>query len=81
MSQIEKLLRKLRSKPKDLTYDEVVRIFAYFGYLADESVEGSRVIFIKDISRFRMHKPHPDSIIKSYMVKRIVVFLQEKEGL
>ena len=65
MSQIEKLLRKLRSKPKDLTYDEVVKVFAYFGYLADESAEGSRVIFMKDLSRFRMHRPHPGNIIKS----------------
>ncbi|MBR4461649.1 MAG: type II toxin-antitoxin system HicA family toxin [Erysipelotrichaceae bacterium] len=81
MSQIEKLLARLCSYPKNLTYDEVVKIFAHFGYTKIRSAEGSRVIFTKDDKRFRMHKPHPSNIIKSYMVKEIVAFLKQKEDL
>lgn len=81
MSQIEKLLIRLCSEPKDLTYEEVVRIFTHFGYLENRNAEGSRVIFSKDDRRFRMHKPHPQNIIKSYMVKEIIAYLKEKEDL
>ena len=81
MSQIEKLLAKLFSYPKDLTYDEVVKIFTHFGYTENRSAEGSRVIFVKGNRRLRMHKPHPQNTVKSYMVKEIAAFLQNKEDL
>ena len=81
MSKIEKLLNKLLSNPKDLTYDEVVKIFNYYGYRENRMAEGSRVVFNDGENRFRMHRPHPSNIIKPYMVKAIVAFLQEKEGL
>ena len=81
MSQIEKLLKRLFSYPKDLTYDEVVKIFAHFGYTEIRSAEGSRVMFVKGDRRFRMHKPHPQNTVRSYMVKEIAAYLKQKENI
>lgn len=81
MSRIEKLIRKLLSCPKDLTFDELCRIFRFYGYELSEKGNGSRVLFIKGDKRFRMHKPHPDNIVKPYIIIEAISFLTDQEGL
>ncbi len=75
MSRKEKLLQRLESHPKDLTFDELCRIFDYFGYALSEKGNGSRVMFSKGNRRFRMHKPHPDHLIKPYLIEEVIRFL------
>lgn len=69
------------SKPKDLTWDELVSILAHYGYneIASGKTGGSRSKFSninKDI--ITLHKPHPQSIVKSYVVKQLLLELKKK---
>ncbi len=49
MSKKEKEIERLKSKPKDFTYDEVKTILNNIGFFEDNKgrTSGSRVIFVK----------------------------------
>lgn len=73
------------TKPKDLTFDELTTIFNSFGFEVGNKgkTSGSRVEFYSeelDIS-FYTHKPHPSSIVKSYVIKEVINFLKKEELL
>ena len=76
MSRIEKLIIKFMSDPKDLTWNELKRILAHFGFSEISKkgkTGGSRVKFAnpnKDI--INVHKPHPGNIVKQYVIKQII---------
>ncbi|HWK07692.1 MAG TPA: type II toxin-antitoxin system HicA family toxin [Puia sp.] len=81
MSRTEKLLQRLLSVPKDLTWEELVKILAQFGYieLKKGKTGGSRRKFAdakKNI--IILHKPHPGNIVKEYAIKQVIVQLKEK---
>ena len=79
MSKIEKEIERLKSKPKDFTYDELKRILNYFGFIEDNKgkTSGSAVIFRKDGKKIELHKPHPRNQLKSYQVNNILKLLNE----
>ena len=71
MSKKEKLMRKLRSIPKDFTYEELKTLLNYLGFeeLQAGKTSGSAVKF-KDFKTGRIlyfHKPHPSNILKRYI--------------
>jgi len=33
MTKVDKLLKRFKSKPKDFTYEELVQVLKYFGYM------------------------------------------------
>ena len=76
MSKIEKLIAKFQSNPKDLTWEELTKILAHFGFVElskKGKTGGSRVKFAnenKDI--INLHKPHPSNIFKPYLIKQII---------
>jgi hypothetical protein len=81
MSKTEKLIQRLLSVPKDLTWEELVKILAQFGYveLKKGKTGGSRRKFAdakKNI--IILHKPHPGNIVKEYAIKQVIVQLKEK---
>ena len=79
MTKAEKLLKKFLSKPKDLTYDELVQVLKYFGY--SELTTGSAKKFKNENNDLiNFHKPHPGNIIKSYVINQIIEKL-ERNGL
>ena len=81
MAQIEKLLKKLLSKPSDFTWDELVKILGHFGYeeMKKGKTGGSRRKFAnKDNHIISLHKPHPSNILKHYQVKDVVDVLKER---
>ena len=83
MSKIEKAIERLKSKPKDFTYDEMKKILNYLGFVENNKgkTSGSRIKFIRDGKvEIDMHKPHPGNILKSYQIKDIIEKL-EKGGL
>ncbi len=82
MSKKDKLVNRLLKKPKDFTYDEMVTLLAYFGYELKQGGTGSGVKFIKEGSNevINFHKPHPDGILKHYVLQQVIEKLQ-KEGL
>lgn len=50
MSKVEKLIEKLKSKPKDFTWDEKLKVLNYFGFeqMAQGKTGGSRRKFVNN---------------------------------
>lgn len=83
MGQKEKLIKKLRSKPKDMTFEEVETLLKYLAYTRSDKgrTSGSRVMFTSsEHAPILLHKPHPRKELLAYQVKQLVEIL-EQEGL
>ncbi|MCL2004265.1 MAG: type II toxin-antitoxin system HicA family toxin [Oscillospiraceae bacterium] len=82
MSQREKMLARLKSKPHDYTFGEARALLENCGYslLKTGKTGGSRVCFVKGKKVFRMHKPHPRKELLHYQVKELLDELRQ-EGL
>ncbi|MBQ8798385.1 MAG: type II toxin-antitoxin system HicA family toxin [Lachnospiraceae bacterium] len=82
MSQKDKLVARLLKKPKDFTFDEMVSLLAYFGYNLKQGGTGSGVKFTRNNSNevINFHKPHPNGIMKKYVLDQVVEKLR-KDGL
>ncbi len=83
MGQKEKLIRKLKSVPRDMTFDEAETLLRYLTYLRSNKgkTSGSRVIFTSDSHPpILLHKPHPRKELLEYQVKQLIEIL-EQEGL
>ncbi len=76
MSKIEKLISKLLTVPKDLTWEELVKILNHQGYFEKSTkgkTGGSRRKFIdSDNDIINLHKPHPRNIVKQYVIRQIL---------
>lgn len=82
MGQKEKLIFKLQSKPKNMTFAEVETILSYFGYrrFNKGKTSGSRVMFVSDSHPpIMLHKPHPRKELLEYQIKQIVEILKEEK--
>ncbi len=82
MSRIEKEIERLKSKPKDFTYDEAKRILNKFGFIEYNKgiTSGSRVDFInKNNEKIELHKPHPKNVLKPYQINILLKKLKELE--
>lgn len=81
MSRQEKLLKRFLSQPKDFTFDETVSLLKIFEFYEVKTgkTSGSRVRFRNETlqTEFRMHKPHPQKIVKQYQLNDIKILLQE----
>jgi len=84
MSKKDKLIRKLKSNPKDFTFDECENLLSYLGYnrLNKGKTSGSRVMFENELTRNKilLHKPHPNNEMKMYQIKQLTENLTQ-EGL
>ncbi len=82
MSKKEKLIVRLLKKPTDFTFDEMESLLSYFGYQLKQSGTGSGVKFIKRDSNevINFHRPHPNGILKRYVLEQVIEKLR-KDGL
>jgi hypothetical protein len=83
MGQKEKLIQKLKSRPKDFTFDEAETLLAYFTYEKSNKgrTSGSRVMFVSEqYAPILLHRPHPRKELLDYQVKQLLETL-EQEGL
>ena len=82
MGQKEKLVRRLKERPRDLTFEEAETLLGHLGFRSDKGrTSGSRVMFSSpEHGTILLHKPHPQKELKGYQVKQLVDFL-EQEGL
>lgn len=81
MSQIQKLVEKLLSFPKDFTWEELTKILNHFGYkeLKKGKTGGSRRKFADAEKHIiDLHKPHPQKIMKRYQLEDVVASLKER---
>ena len=83
MGQKEKLIQKLKSRPKNFTFDEAETLLGYFTYRRNNKgrTNGSRVMFVSDqYPPILLHKPHPRKELLDYQIKQLIEIL-EQEGL
>ncbi len=79
MSKKEKLLKRLKSKPKDFTYEEAVTLLLQLGFeeCNKGKTSGSRVGFKKDRNtKIQLHRPHPGKILKKYQIESLLEDLE-----
>lgn len=80
MSKVEKQIQRLKSKPKDFTYDEAKSLLNNLGFIEYNKgkTSGSRVEFKDECGRkIILHKPHPSNVIKPYKIIGIIKQLEE----
>ena len=82
MGKKEKLIARLKSNPKDFTFEEMETFLITLGFEKSNKgkTSGSRVKFMKDDIPIILHKPHPRKELLAYQIKQIIEIL-EKEKL
>jgi len=81
MGKHEKLLARLKCRPKDFSFQEITTLLAGFGYALNQSGSGSRVRFEHEhCAPIFMHRPHPSPVLKPYQVDQALDILRQ-EGL
>ena len=84
MWQKDKLIAKLKSNPKNFTFDEAESLLGYLDYRKSNKgkTSGSRVMFTSDKHKAKilLHKPHPRKELLEYQIKQLIDLL-EQEGL
>ena len=83
MSKLEKQIERLKSKPKDYTYDEANRLLNNLGFYENNKgkTSGSRVVFIKrdDVEKTTifLHKPHGfDAYVRKAAIRSIIAAME-----
>jgi predicted RNA binding protein YcfA (HicA-like mRNA interferase family) len=81
MGKHEKLLERLRSRPKDFRWEQLKTLLSGLGYV-EERGRGSRRRFFNPETgvSINLHQPHPRNELKSYQVNEILDHLKQ-EGL
>lgn len=82
MGTKEKLIDRFCKLPKDFTYNEILKVLSAFGYSEHNkgATSGSRVRFKNEQTGeyIDIHRPHPGSIMKEWMMKAIYQHLKSK---
>ena len=81
MGQKEKLIKKLKSKPKDFTFEEAETLLRFFTYGRSNKgrTSGSRVMFVSEqYAPILLHKPHPRKELLDYQVKQLIDILEQE---
>ncbi len=84
MSRKEKLIARFRTRPRDFTWDELVRLLRYLGYeeIAAGKTGGSRRRFEDESGHpVYLHKPHPGNIVKKYVIDDLIEKLKQVEKI
>ena len=70
MGKKDKLIKRLKSRPKDFTFDEAETLLKYFdfAYSNKGKTSGSRVVFTNELhGNIMLHKPHSQKELKKYL--------------
>jgi len=85
MTKKDKIISRFIAIPKDFTFDELVKLFSILGFEISNKgkTSGSRIEFInKELGvKYFAHKPHPNNIIKIYVLKQVREFLTKNKIL
>ncbi|KPJ67633.1 MAG: hypothetical protein AMJ43_03015 [Coxiella sp. DG_40] len=84
MGNIDKLTKRLLTKPKDFNWAELKKLLNAFGYKETNAgkTSGSRIRFLHDNhAPIVLHKPHPRRILKRYQIKLIIETLKLRRQL
>jgi len=70
----KKLIKRLKSKPKDFTFNEANSLLISLGMKRSNKgrTSGSRVEYSLDGLKIGLHKPHPGNEFKRYQVSDLL---------
>ena len=77
----EKIIKKLLSRPKDFSFNEVTALLNSYGYVERKGGKtgGSRVAFANENNDYiRIHKPHQRNSLLPYQVSNLINDLTER---
>lgn len=82
MTRKDKLTERLLQRPRDFTWDELVRLLGSLGFEAVKGGKtgGSRQRFVHPASGavISLHRPHPHKELRSYQLDQVIEALQEE---
>ena len=80
MGTKEKLIDRLKSRPKDFTFNEMCTALKLLGFKMSVKgkTSGSRVRFQKGNVPIILHKPHPRKELAEYQIKQILDILEDE---
>ncbi len=80
MSRMDKLRSRLFSRPSDFTWDELTKLLGGYGFELYKN-KGSRRKFIhaEPSVMINLHEPHPDKVLKRYVINQVIEKLEELE--
>ncbi|MDX9905483.1 MAG: type II toxin-antitoxin system HicA family toxin [Bacteroidales bacterium] len=82
MSRKEKIVARFLSKPKDFRYEELVVLLRIFGYeeINTGKTSGSGRAFVRAQSGhiIRLHRPHPENVMRMYQIELILEELKKQ---
>jgi len=81
MGKKEKLIKRIKAKPKDFSYDDAEALLLTLGLKKSKAGKtgGSRIRFMYGNSPLVIHKPHPRKELLPYQVNDILDFLEGKD--
>jgi predicted RNA binding protein YcfA (HicA-like mRNA interferase family) len=82
VSKQEKALARLKSKPKDFTWDELVAVMIACGYEVKTTCGSGRKFIHHDTGATAfLHAPHPGNILKAYQIRDILRHLEQEKKI
>jgi hypothetical protein len=81
MTRKDKLIKRLLSKPKDFTWNELTALLTGLGFeeVKTGKTSGSRRRFVNaDSLIIVLHKPHPHNILKQYQLEQVIETLKQQ---
>lgn len=81
MTKKEKLIKRLKSKPKDFTWSELTSLLNKLDFIEVKTgnTGGSRRRFINSSNVvMTLHEPHPGNILKRYQIEQIIEILSQE---
>jgi len=80
MSVKQKLIERFKTKPKNFTWKETITLCQSLGF-SEIQGSGSRVKFFHERLDFVIciHRPHPSTIVKEYVLRQLLDTLERKE--
>lgn len=84
MNQRKRLMERFKTKPKDFSWDELVRRLESLGYRQASSgkTTGSRCRFIHETApTINLHRPHPGKIVRAYALRNVLEALPRESLL
>ncbi len=80
MGKSIKLIARIKSHPKDFTWNELKTLLKQLGFKEIQG-SGSRVKFYHQNNDrlIQLHKPHPKNILKPYVIREVLDILNREK--
>lgn len=82
MARKDKLIERLQQRPRDFSWEELVRLLRSLGFelVKGGKTSGSRQRFVHTTPGIviSLHRPHPHKELKNYQLDQVIEILREE---